>query len=441
MRKLGIAVVALAGLLVAAPAEADDPRLVEIDFESAVLGRQAGVRVLLPEGWSADETWPLLFLLHGVGDDHQSWTDKTDVEGLTADLPFVVVMPEAGRSPEAGWYSDWQGDGPAWETFHLGELLPAMEALFSAGGVRERRVVAGLSMGGFGAMSYAARHPDLFVGAASFSGAVDTTLAGPGGALVFAQLRPYAGTPDDRVWGPYETHEVVWRGHNPTDLATNLRPVALWVRTGNGVVMPGDRPESAPVEAGIYAMNLSFHDRLTRSGIAHTWVDRGHGTHDWPYWEDDLEATLPGLLALVQDPPPPPASFDYRFVEDEASVFAWTFVVTGRDGPAFTELTGVDGDGFTVAGVGTLAATAPDGRSVTVALSSTPTRVDLGAHGARASEPAGSAAPPGAEGPPYSQRSLAAGGVRTPPFVLAGLAALAAAAACRYAARRGTVTA
>ena len=94
MRKLGIAVVCLVVVLAGPPrAAAQEERLVELSFPSAAVGRDVGVRVLLPAGWSADRTWPLLLLLHGAGDDHTTWTDNTDVEGLTADLPFVVVMP------------------------------------------------------------------------------------------------------------------------------------------------------------------------------------------------------------------------------------------------------------------------------------------------------------------------------------------------------------
>src|SRR3712207_6871721 len=94
-------------------------------------------------------------------------------------------------------------------------------------------------------------------------------------------------------------------------------------------------------------MNLSFHDRLTSNGIAHEWFDRGHGVHDWPYWEADLAAVLPGFAALAAAPPPPPDVFDYRFVEETASVFGWTFSLSGRSGPAFTELTEIGGEGLT----------------------------------------------------------------------------------------------
>ncbi|MBA2281641.1 MAG: esterase family protein, partial [Acidimicrobiia bacterium] len=340
-------------------------RLRELVVSSPALGREAGVRVLLPAGYddpaNAGRTWPVLWLLHGVGDDHRSWTARTDVEGLTADLPMVVAMPEAGRTPDAGWYSDWVA-GLAWETFHLRELLPLVEARFHAGGARERRAVIGFSMGGFGALSYAARHPDLWVAAGSISGAVDTVLAGPVQSVLFQVLHPVAGTPDDRVWGPYLTSEVVWRGHNPVDLATNLRPLgALWIRTGNGVPAAGDDPVTIPLEVGVYPMNLVLHDRLARAGIAHDWFDRGYGTHDWPYREADLAAILPGLTAVLADPPPPPAAFDHRFVEDERDVFGWRFTVADRGGPAFTELTAVSASGLTAAGLGTLAATTPPG--------------------------------------------------------------------------------
>ncbi|WP_405956530.1 alpha/beta hydrolase [Streptomyces phaeochromogenes] len=82
----------------------------------------------------------------------------------------LVVMPEGGQ---VGFYGNWwnhaAGGPPAWETFHLDELRPLLERHYGAG---TRRAVAGLSMGGFGAVSYAARRPDLVRAAASYSGPV-----------------------------------------------------------------------------------------------------------------------------------------------------------------------------------------------------------------------------------------------------------------------------
>src|SRR5207244_819175 len=108
------------------------------------------------------------------------------------------------------WYSDWYGvdlDGhngsdaeraPAWETFHVSELVSFVDGQYRTVRSRGGRLVAGLSMGGFGSMIYAARHPDLFVAAGSFSGAVDTRLFDPAEPLIqpVASNLPDGKSPD-----------------------------------------------------------------------------------------------------------------------------------------------------------------------------------------------------------------------------------------------------
>lgn len=141
-------------------------RLLELTVHSTAVGRDVGVRLLLPPDWRAHprRDWPTLYLLHGCCDGdtgYRSWTDKTDVAELTKRTNVLVVMPEAGPS---GFYSDWLS-GPKWETFHLTELRGLLEREYRSG---HRRAVAGLSMGGFGALSYAARHPGFFRAAASY---------------------------------------------------------------------------------------------------------------------------------------------------------------------------------------------------------------------------------------------------------------------------------
>jgi len=123
---------------------------------------------------------------NGCCDTYDSWTRETDVEELARLRQVLVVMPEGGP---VGWYSDWWNHGaggpPAWETFHLRELRQVLEAGHGAG---DRRVIAGLSMGGFGALSYAARQPGLFHAVASYSGAVHPLTPGfAEGLLAFIQ--------------------------------------------------------------------------------------------------------------------------------------------------------------------------------------------------------------------------------------------------------------
>src|SRR4051794_41847690 len=91
-------------------------------------------------------------------------------------------MPDAGP---AAPYTDWHRRGvpvrPRWEDYHVGELVPWVDARFRTVAGRRGRAIAGLSMGGLGALSYAARHPRTFVAAASFSGALEIGSDAAGG--------------------------------------------------------------------------------------------------------------------------------------------------------------------------------------------------------------------------------------------------------------------
>lgn len=263
--------------------EQSDERIVDLSVASPAVGHQH-VRLILPAGWEQrpDGRWPVLYLLHGRWDDYRGWTRETDVVELTADLDLLVVMPDGG---EHGFYSDWwnggRGGPPQWETFHLVELPQLLERDWRAG---TRRVVAGLSMGGFGAISYAARHPGFFRAAASFSGVLDI-------------LRPGVDVPTE-LWGDREEQADVWVSHDPASLATELAGTPLFVAFGDGDPGPLDAPGAATddLEAWLAGMNETFIERLTALGIDATVDAYGRGTHTWPYWERGLHGALPLLL-------------------------------------------------------------------------------------------------------------------------------------------------
>jgi S-formylglutathione hydrolase FrmB len=264
------------------------PRLTQYTATSPALGGSTSIRVLLPDGYSATAAreYPVLLLLHGCCDDYRSWVDKGRAEQLTAGYPLIVVMPDGGRN---GWYSDPVGGGPPrYETYAFDELLPWVDATFRADG---RRAVAGLSMGGFGALKYAARHPGVFLAASSFSGVTDTP--------AFAQ-NGYANLIPDAVWGPRATELARWREHNPLDLAANLRGLKLLeLRTGNGLPGPLDtRTGRDNLETEVWRENAALHAKLDALGIAHVYDDYGPGVHDWPYWARDLERTLRNLTTV-----------------------------------------------------------------------------------------------------------------------------------------------
>jgi S-formylglutathione hydrolase FrmB len=327
------------------------PRLVEYRIRSAVLCRETRLRILFPIGYTEGSArFPVLYLLHGGGDDYRAWTDKGDAAAATADLPFLVVMPDGGRG---GFYSDWVLAGatgtPRWESYHVGELLPWVDMTFRTDARREGRALAGLSMGGFGAMSYAARHPDLFVAAASFSGAVDTSLY----THIYARAARRDGGPRGAIWGDRRTDPMRWRAHNPVDLAPNLCGMALVLRTGTGMpglLTPGARPD--PVEAMVYHKSLRLHRRLLRLGIEHEWHSAAGG-HDWPYWARDLRATLPVLSRVFADPPPRSDVLTYTSAEDSYHVHGWS-VRMSRSGRTTLVITGVTGFSLTGEGFATV---------------------------------------------------------------------------------------
>src|SRR5205085_11591349 len=108
-----------------------DPRLQELTFTTPALASPTHVRVLLPTGYekSGHTRYPVLYLLHGALDDYKSWTGKGDAEAITRGARLIVVMPDAGQE---GNYTDWYNDGafgqPMWERWHIGQLLPWIDA-------------------------------------------------------------------------------------------------------------------------------------------------------------------------------------------------------------------------------------------------------------------------------------------------------------------------
>jgi S-formylglutathione hydrolase FrmB len=343
------------------------PRLQELTLRTPELAAPTHVRVLLPAGYASRSArrYPVLYLLHGAGDDYRAWTrpeaGKGDAEQLTAGLPLIVVMPDAGRG---GFYTDWFNNGkggrPRWETWHIRHLIPFIDHRYRTEAKRSGRAIAGLSMGGFGTFSYASRHPDLFTAAASFSGAVDTTTPENIGPAIIDSISASDGGPPGSLWGPWPAQELRWRAHNPFDLAENLRGLALTLRTGNGE--PGGPFGGAPnvdiVEAAVAAQGLRVHERLVALHIPHVWDPYGPGQHLWPYWNRGLRQSLPALMARFRKAPKPPSKVTFTAAEPAYSVYGWTVSVK-RSALEFSRLANAGRRGFTLSGSGTATVTTP----------------------------------------------------------------------------------
>ena len=275
-----------------------EPRLREYTFVTTSVPGEPRARVLLPRGYEdSDRRYPVLYLLHGADAAANFWT-IADIERLVGDRELIVVMPDG----DTGFYSDWfdggKGEPPRWETFHIEELIPWVDEGFRTIADRGARAIAGNSMGGLGALLYAAHHPDLFALAASFSGPVQVEPAPIAEVLADTGRDPQLV---GEIWGPYPEQAERWRRHNPVAIAADLEGTEVVLVSGNGR-LPGRAKVLSPVEEVIGEMNAALDRRLDQLGIEHTYV-AGPGIHDVRYWQRALRRTLPRIDAVLGTAP------------------------------------------------------------------------------------------------------------------------------------------
>jgi S-formylglutathione hydrolase FrmB len=348
----------------ASPATADEPGLVHVDtthvgprldevtFTTPALVGPTKVRILLPDGYdpAGDTRYPVLYLLHGGTGSYLDWTTQGDAEALSAGYPLIIVMPDgSGFGNYVDWWNFGEGGPPMWETYHIEQLLPWVDANYNTIPSRDARAIAGLSMGGGGAGHYASRHPDLFTAAGLFSGAVDTNTIP---VQLFVQTSGLAeGHQPGAIFGHRPTDEVRWRGHNTWDLAENLQGIFLQLDTGNGSPGGPAGDTGDPVETGCWQMMTNLHDRLDELGYEHIWNDYGAGGHSWWYWKRDLSELLPRLMDRFAAPAPAPSPFTYTSIEASYDVWGWD-VTIDRTAVEFSRLFDADASGFRLTGSG-----------------------------------------------------------------------------------------
>lgn len=256
--------------------------LISCDFYSESLQLSTSMTVLLPqetrtqigmEGASRAGDPPLLYLLHGLSDDHTIWQRRTSVERYVAPLGLAVVMPAVHRS----FYAD-EVHGHAYWTFLTQELPELVHGFFRLSSRPQDTYVAGLSMGGYGALKWALHEPHRFAAAASMSGGLDLRDLGD---------RPELRGMFDRVFGGELRPE-----NDLVDLVEHADPAALpplYVGCGTeDRILPG---------------NQTFVDAARQQGLDLT-VEFRQGDHDWAFWDGELQkvlAWLPGLSAAAGD--------------------------------------------------------------------------------------------------------------------------------------------
>ncbi|MBP7049643.1 MAG: esterase family protein [Phycisphaerae bacterium] len=241
------------------------------EYDSKTVGIKRQMMVYTPPGYSKDKKYPVLYLLHGLGDTELGWTrmGKADVilDNLYADnkaVPMMVVMPHGRASAEPAPANPFDGNPfetyAAFEKDLLVDVIPYIESHFSVQADREHRALAGLSMGGGQSLTFGLRNLDTFAWVGGFSSAPNTQ---PADSLI----------------------------SDPSAADAKLR--LLWVSCGD--------------VDGLMSVSKPFHEALAKMGVRHIWhVDAGG--HTWPVWKNDLYLFAQLLFKDKNDRPAAPTA-------------------------------------------------------------------------------------------------------------------------------------
>lgn len=248
------------------------------EFFAESIGLSTSMTVILPQqttrqigmsGEVGEGPPPVLYLLHGLSDDDTIWLRRTSIERYVADRGIAVVMPAVQRS----FYTDEVYGGKYW-TFISEELPSLVSSFFNVSTRREDTFVAGLSMGGYGALKLALRQPERFAAAASLSGAIDVAPL-TGGA-------PWAEDP--RMWDRIFGGPDVPADDDLLSLVSRADPAALpplWVSCGTADVL--------------YPSNLTFAEACAAAGIPLSTTYIPGADHEWSHWDTQIERVLDWL--------------------------------------------------------------------------------------------------------------------------------------------------
>jgi len=219
----------------------------------------------------------VLYLLHGLSDDASAWQRYTSIETYARPYGLVVVMPSAGRS----LYVD-QPNGQAYFTYLTDELPRYLEQVFGLAPRRENTLIAGNSMGGYGAMKAALLHPERYCAAASLSGVLSLGVMSiiPEDDPRRSEFALLLGDLDNVMGGEHDP--VVWLQRAVDSHAALPRLFVACAR-----------------QEDVYPLSLMFTESCRSRGIEVDYHEED-GQHDWLFWDRQIQR----FLTLALGPPP-----------------------------------------------------------------------------------------------------------------------------------------
>ena len=256
-------------------------RVEEHTMKSEVLGTERNYTVFLPAGYdlNTERTYPVLYLLHGMNDTNKGWYERAHVKDVMDQLTasgeaceMIIVTPDAGGNiMEGKWNGYFDMEGWRYEEFFFGEFVPMIEAAYRIKADKAHRAIAGLSMGGGGATSYAQRHADMFAACYAMSALMhlppaDMDAVNEGNKMALLTDAAHRLSCVDYVAE-----------------ADDARKQAL--RTVQWFVDCGD-------DDFLFDCNLDFYQAMRRAHVPCQLRVRDGG-HTWEYWHSALYMALP----------------------------------------------------------------------------------------------------------------------------------------------------
>ncbi|MDR1886453.1 MAG: esterase family protein [Prevotellaceae bacterium] len=250
-------------------------------LKSEILKMERKYSVYLPAGYNeSDRSYPVLYLLHGSGDDHTGWVqfgqvqhiaDKAIAEGTAS--PMIVVMPDANTGRK-GYFNDIAGDFN-YEDFFFKELIPHIEKTYRVRGERRYRAVSGLSMGGGGTIFYSLHQPDMFAAAAPLSASTGSWEMEQFKARQRDAANKVTAAQTEAYFKRYSIEEII-KNASKNEL-DKIKRIRWYVSCGD--------------DDFLYEGNSLLHILFRKSEIAHEYRVKDGG-HTWTYWRMELPLVL-----------------------------------------------------------------------------------------------------------------------------------------------------
>ena len=250
-------------------------QVLSLKLGSKLMNREMPYRVVLPPQYSDPKARfgniPVVYLLHGLTGHFDNWTDKTKLGEYATTHRVIIVTPEGGN----GWYTDSVSvANDKYESYIVKELIPEIDKKYRTVADRRGRVIAGLSMGGYGAIKFGLKYPEMFSLAGSFSGAL--------GATTFTEKNAgNIGKGIDTIFGPIDSD-----ARYSNDIFKMIRE------------MSPEKQKSLPfiyvscgTEDFLFQNNRDFNALLIEKKVAHEYRELPGG-HTWTFWDDQIREFL-----------------------------------------------------------------------------------------------------------------------------------------------------